>query len=76
MEKVVCINNIANKNENYTMCLTLGKIYDVIEKERHYDFTAYKILDDKGYMRSYFSKYFKKISDIRNEKIDNILNGN
>ena len=80
--KVKCLNcNI----DDYTS-LYISKIYDIIDDEICYDFTVdvngnkiyydafcYLIVNEYNRKRYYPKKYFKTLSEIRNEKIDRIL---
>ena len=61
--KVKCIKN---KNCDY---LTIGKYYDVLENSE-YD---YYLINNIGRHDFYFKEYFKTQSEIRNEKIDKLL---
>ena len=61
---VVCIKNKCYFN------LTLGKLYDIIVLDI---FDNYLLIDDKGFSSWYPKKYFKPLSEIRNEKIDKLL---
>jgi hypothetical protein len=62
--KVKCINN-----DDYSYYLTIGKIYDVI----YFNSIGYKIFNDVDYSGLYPKKLFKSLSEIRNEKIDKLL---
>jgi hypothetical protein len=64
--KVKCIDN--KGNENY---LTISKIYDAIYNN---EIIYYHIQADDGYTSIYRQIYFKTLSEIRNEKIDKLLN--
>jgi hypothetical protein len=61
--KVVCIN------EKDNIWLTLGKIYD----NNYIDKDWYWIINDNGYGCRYSKKYFKPLSEIRNETINKLL---
>ena len=62
--KVKCIDNRAG-------FITIGKIYDVIDDD---DECQYLIIDDNGDEDWWYSKkYFKPLSEIRNEKIERLL---
>jgi hypothetical protein len=63
--KVKCINNNGFSN------LTIGKIYEVFEID---DDGYYYIIDDnKNEVWWYPKGYFKSLYEIRNEKIDKLL---
>ena len=64
--KIKCINN---KWNNKKLSLTIGKSYDVINKTEY----RYWIIDDEGDDGWYSKEYFKSLSEIRNEKIDKLL---
>lgn len=62
--KVKCINNM-----DYEDCLTLNKIYDInYEGQNRYD-----MFDNFGNECEFNKNRFKKLSEIRNEKIDKLL---
>jgi hypothetical protein len=63
--KVKCINN-----KGYEYRLTIGKWYNVIRNHQYYGFL---IIDDKNYEFWFSKKYFKSLSEIRNNKIDKLL---
>jgi hypothetical protein len=60
--KVKCINS-------KFWYLTIGKMYDVINENDYF----YEIVEDSGYSNWYHKEYFKPLSEIRNEKIDKLL---
>jgi hypothetical protein len=61
--KVKCI-----KNNSWKRHLTIDKIYDAI-----YIDNDYKIIDDIYEEWRYPKEWFKSLSEIRNEKIDKLL---
>ena len=61
--KIKCIND-----RRY---LTIGKIYDVIKEDR--DDGDYLIIDNDGGEWWYEKKLFKTLAEIRNDKIDKLL---
>ena len=63
--KVKCINSII-------WYLTIGKIYDVIKIDSADNY--YWIINDSDRLFNYPKKHFKLLSEIRNEKIDKLLN--
>ena len=66
--KVVCIDD--NDGYNY---LTIGKTYDVINEDGgEYDY-GYYIIDDNNIKDWYGEYMFKPISEIRNDKINKLL---
>jgi hypothetical protein len=62
--KVKCIDN-----KGWKTWLTIDKIYEVID----IDDDNYYIKDDNGYEFWYPKEWFKLLSEIRNEKIDKLL---
>jgi hypothetical protein len=62
--KVVCIDN-----DNDWFYLTIGKVYEVIIVS---DF-GYILINDISIKCNYRKEYFKTLSEIRNEKIDKLL---
>lgn len=68
-KKVVCINSKDNETH-----LTVNKIYDVINMWTHNNIKYYQIINDYGTADfSYSDKCLNALSEIRNEKIDNLL---
>ena len=61
---VVCINN-----DNIEDILTISKTYNTITE----DIFCYWIRNDSGYKHWYSISRFKILSEIRNEKIDKLL---
>lgn len=62
--KIKCVENI----DTY---LSIGKTYDVIKDDKD---GTYLIIDDRGdddYW--YYKSHFKPLSEIRNDKIDKLL---
>lgn len=75
--RVKCIDNKNLITGNLDL-LIIGKIYEVYETK--YGFASisdgdklYSIVDESGKIRSYDSKRFIDVCEIRNEKIDVIL---
>jgi hypothetical protein len=62
--KVKCIDN------NGWSELTIGKIYNIIDIDNDND---YWLINDNGYECWYSEYLFKLLSEIRNEKIDKLL---
>ena len=62
--KVVCIDNIPWVNK-----LTIGKTYEVININ---EYDQYFMIDDDGY-RTWSSKRFKTLSEVRNDTINKLL---
>ena len=62
--KVKCI-----ENHNYLFNITIGKTYEVINI---YD-NGYDIVNDEGGYWCYSKEYFRTLSEIRNEKINKLL---
>ena len=62
--RIVCIYNY----EDYYN-ITIGKSYEVIE----YDMIEYRIIDDDGCLIWYPKKWFKPLSEYRNETINKLL---
>jgi hypothetical protein len=63
--KIKCINN-----NGFKKSLTVSKTYEVIYI---YNDGDYEIIDDKGNEFWYPKDYFKTLYEIRNEKIDKLL---
>ena len=66
--KVVCIGNKGNPHHGKIYSLTIGKSYDAILVTN-----GYQMRNDKGFTSGYPYHLFRRLDDIRNEKIDNIL---
>ena len=62
--KVKCIDN-----QNGLNYLTIRKIYDVIDDNAY----CYKIINDRNNERYYPKEFFRILSEIRNKKIDKLL---
>ena len=60
--KVVCM-------DDYYISLRIGKTYTVIKE----DLNGYAIINDYNVDCWYNKKFFKSLSEIRNEKIDKLL---
>lgn len=83
MKKIVCINNencICDMDiigpsyhdliiEETLADLTIGKTYDIIDE----DDDEYLIIDDSDDEYWYLKDFFKPLLEIRNEKIDKLL---
>jgi hypothetical protein len=65
--KMKCINKYSWLN------LTIGKIYDIINYNND---GGYIIINDNGYEFWYPKSWFKPLFEIRNEKINKLLNEN
>jgi hypothetical protein len=61
--KVKCIDR------GFWLLLTIGKTYDVIDVTGNW----YLIINDNGDKDWYYKSSFKPLSEIRNEKIDKLL---
>ena len=61
--KVKCINDY------WLFYLTIGKTYEVISENAW----RYIIIDDTGEDNRYLVEWFKTLSELRNEKIDKLL---
>lgn len=61
--KVVCIKN------KYELLLTLGKVYDVIERS----VLGYLIVNDEGVTNFYAQELFIYLTELRDEKLNNLL---
>ena len=57
------------KNDGYGAWITTGKTYNVIEEENNH----YKIINDNGIESWFPQKLFKRLSEIRNETINKLL---
>jgi hypothetical protein len=64
--KVVCIYN-----KGWEKWITLGKTYEIIRINEDGD---YWIIDDENDELWVAKEWFKSLSEIRNEKIDELLN--
>ena len=62
--KIKCINNYGCE-----YFLTIGKTYDVIKETM----MSYVIIDDRNERWYYPMEYFKPLSEIRNDKIERLL---
>ena len=72
--KVICINNryqggITNEYDNYLL-LTVGKTYDVIDER---SIMGYLLRNDEGESHFYDTDHFRLLSEVRDEKIDKLL---
>jgi hypothetical protein len=64
--KVICVEKVRN--------LTLGKTYEVyINSIKDDDFICYWLTDDKGYVESYRTTFFKTPAELREYRINKIL---
>lgn len=76
--KVVCKDD--ETKDGYGINITKGKSYDVIESYTHIpsdptnkeNFVVYSIINDKNIRASYQQSWFKSISDIREEKLNEL----
>lgn len=74
--KVVCIDNSKGAYRNYEYkwnSLTVGKIYSVTKTITNALDVCYLIIDDDGDDLYYFSRHFKPLEEVRQEKLDQIL---
>ena len=62
--KVKCI-----ENDGWNNFLTIGKFYEVIDE----DIYCYKVINDRGIEDRLPKRWFKLLSEIRNETIDKLL---
>lgn len=62
--KVKCINN-----KYYINRLTIGKMYDAFDYSEYF----YKIKDDHNYEEKYPKRWFVSYMEIRNQKINKLL---
>ncbi len=67
--QVICIDNGSN-GYGSGRGLTLNKVYDVIDDNWTH---SYLIIDDKGDKTQYIIQRFKLLSEVREEKINEIL---
>jgi hypothetical protein len=68
--KIVCVDNIQKVFGCLVkLDLTIDRIYDVID----YADTTYIIIDDSGEEIPYSGFRFKKLEDVRDDKINKIL---
>ena len=76
--KVVCKDD--ETKDGYKINITKGKSYDVIESYTHTpsdptnkeNFVVYSIINDKNIRASYKQSWFKSVSDIREEKLNEL----
>ncbi len=66
-EIIVCIDNTGSAE------LTVGKKYSYIIKDNKYN--QYFLADDHGNIRAFNVSKFKEISELREEKLKNLLDG-
>ena len=74
--KVVCVNNIFKNldDSNLTLKLTIDKVYDVSDYGiNDYGDECYVIINDIGEEEAYTGLRFRKLDDVRNEKIAKLL---
>ena len=67
--KIVCKNNIHPANSS--LDLTIGKTYETIDYTN--DHGWFKIINDNGLLSNYSKFLFKTIDEIREEKLNTIL---
>ena len=67
--KIICINNI-DSNICNTNTLTIGKTYVVIRITDN----GYTIVDDTNTSRTYYQNRFRLLSELRDDKLNEILN--
>ena len=83
--KVVCLKNDITSHLAACHEITVGKIYDAEEyiMPKHYNPHTeqtsskkylYRITDDNGIAHYYYLGHFKPLSEIRDERIDEIIN--
>lgn len=65
--KIVCIDNINDFESE--LPLTINKIYDAIYEKSIW----YHLIDDRNIYIWYNKKYFKTLYEVRNEKINKLL---
>jgi hypothetical protein len=75
IDRVVCINNIAGVGlRSYKLNVTVDKWYDVIEYDDDGRFSSTCwIINDSGEKARYTKKYFKTLSELREEKLNIIF---
>ena len=56
-------------NDGLKYDLTIGKSYEVFNKTEYY----YEVIDDNGIRGYYPKEWFKLLSELRNEKIERLL---
>lgn len=75
--KVICTTKeVLHSNGGLTYrCLTVDKIYDVIKEEEDtfLSVRCYYVINDMGEEDRFEEANFKLLSDIREEKLNNIL---
>jgi len=77
--KIVCCK-IHYNNRNFAVDLTVGRIYDAIDwntqlHTKDYDHRQeYNLVDNFGFRKNISKDYFKLLSEVRNDRIDEIFN--
>lgn len=66
--KVLCIDN-----DNMSDKLTVGKIYQKLSDVELGSVEFYQVVDDNGAQGGFYINRFKPLSDIREEKLNQIL---
>lgn len=70
MIKIVCIDDRTPSKTDRYKYLTIGKVYDA---EERFDVNCYRITDDEGKNCLYHIKCFKSLAQLREERINQIL---
>ena len=72
--KIICISTKDPEGENFhDGYITIGKVYECSGKRLAFG-SRYLIVNDEGVRTSYPSHCFKPLSEIREEKLNLILN--
>ncbi len=75
--KIVCVSTYFDPKFNLNKDITLYKIYDAVDMETQNHVIkshTYRITNDYGYISTYYKSYFRLLSELRDERIDEILN--
>jgi hypothetical protein len=76
---LICINNdcfVESKKHLKLdkVCLTINKKYNALNESEYWNQVGIEIENDKGIVKFYNIERFEKLSDIRSDKIDKLLN--
>lgn len=80
MSKIICINNVSSDQvfpivSSKKYALTIGKEYFLIREKTIKEILYYCIKNDKGGEYYYTSDNFITLADIRDKKLNDLLNG-
>jgi hypothetical protein len=69
-DKIVCIDTRTDYVNEFYENITFGKVYDA---EEQFYVNSYRITNDVGKIWSYPMKWFKSLAQLREERINQIL---